>query len=158
MQAEKAALAARILDYLESHHILTMATISKRLHPDATALEYVHEKFIVYVAVHKNSQKVMNIEHNTHVALEIHDPTPIDAHHVPKIQAIQAYGKASIIRPKDSTFLEKLELFRTRFPIFKRVKPESRIILEFRPETIYFLDYQQKLFHRDRFDVESRTK
>lgn len=138
-----------VLEYLQAHSILTMATASASGEPDATALEYVNDGLDVYVTVRPGSRKVQYLLENPRVFFEIHDDIPIDARSIRSLRAVQATCSASILRSGDPGFDEAFQLFEKKFPVFTSVPRSSRHVLKFTPKRAWFLNYKDKLFHRD---------
>jgi nitroimidazol reductase NimA-like FMN-containing flavoprotein (pyridoxamine 5'-phosphate oxidase superfamily) len=52
-----------ILDVLQAHNILTLATIREDGYPQATTVGYVHEDLILYIGTFAHAQKATNIQH-----------------------------------------------------------------------------------------------
>lgn len=143
-----------VLDYLQTHSLLTMATASKDGEPDATALEYSQEKFEVYVTVRPTSRKVIYLRENPRVFYEIHDPTPIERDAIKNLRAIQAIASVDILESTDPNFNEAFELMVKKFPVFAKMNREKRILLHFKPKKIWLLNYQRKMFDREELDFE----
>lgn len=142
-------LRNEVLNYLSTHRILTMATVDKDGVPDATALEYVNDEFVVLVSVRPRSKKIQNISVNNQVFYEIHEDVPIDLEHIGKVKAIQCLAGGSIIYPDDPDYQGKFQLFEKKFPAFSKIPKNRRVILKFVPKSIWFLNYEKKMFHRD---------
>ena len=142
-------LNREVIEYLSSHRILTMATADKEGNPDATALEYVNDQFIVFVSVRPGSKKIQNIKENPRVFYEIHDDIPIDFDHVQKVKAIQTLAEGQIIVPVNPEYQIVFLLFEKKYPIFSKIPKNKRILLKFVPKKIWFLNYAKKMFHRD---------
>jgi general stress protein 26 len=149
-------LKQNILEYLNSHRILTMATASSDGIPDATALEYANhrDKFVVYVSVRPKSRKVANIEENPVVFYEIHEDMEITMENVQNLKAIQCSAIPIILNKDDEGFDEAFDVMEKKFPVFRRIPREKRVILEFKPEKIWYLNYREKMFHRDELIFE----
>jgi hypothetical protein len=147
-------LEINVIDYLLTHRILTMATASSDGIPDATALEYASDEFIVYVSVRKNSRKVSNIEENPIVFYEIHEDMEITMENVQNLKAIQCSASPQILDKDDEGFHEAFDLMEKKYPVFNRVPREKRVILKFTPRKIWYLNYKDKMFHRDEISFE----
>jgi nitroimidazol reductase NimA-like FMN-containing flavoprotein (pyridoxamine 5'-phosphate oxidase superfamily) len=63
--------AAFILDLLQTHEVLTLATVREDGWPQATSVGYVNEGLTLYVATGAYAQKALNIRHNEKVSVAI---------------------------------------------------------------------------------------
>ncbi|NMC07751.1 MAG: pyridoxamine 5'-phosphate oxidase family protein [Candidatus Lokiarchaeota archaeon] len=144
-----------IVDYLQCHRILTMATATKDGDPDATALEYTNDGVAVYVSCRPGSRKVENILENPRVFYEVHDDIEITRESVKKLKAVQVAASATVLRPGMQGFDHAFSLLVAKFPVFSTMQMDSRVILKFTPRKAWFLDYKRKFFHRDEVSFES---
>lgn len=149
-QRSRSEIMVDILNYLEDHSILTMATCNLDAVPDATALEYVSIREKVYVTCRPSSRKVSNINENPKVAYEIHDDIPINKQSIKNLQALQVFATGKVLKHEESEFRKAFEAMKAKFPIFNKVNEESRAILCFSPVDIWFLNYARKFFLRER--------
>lgn len=150
----KDEIIADSLNYFKNHDILTMATSSLHGDPDASALEYANDGLNVYVSCRLNSKKVKYIKENPKVFYEIHDNTKIDLENMLKMQALQVFASAEVIKPEDPRFNDSFNVMLKKFPVFSNLKKDSRVILLFKPKIIWFLNYREKFFHRDMVSFE----
>ena len=67
------ALRVKILDVLQSQHLMTLATIRPDGYPQATILNYMNDGLTLYFATDAASQKVGNIKLNDKVPIAIAD-------------------------------------------------------------------------------------
>ena len=148
-------LKKNIFDYLKSHRILTMATASSDGAPDATALEYANDEFIVYVSVRPKSRKVSNIEENPQVFYEIHEDMEITMKNVQNLKAIQCAAIPEVLDKNDEGFHEAFDVMEKKFPVFSNIPREKRVILKFTPKKIWYLNYRERMFHRDELNFEN---
>ncbi|MBN2156842.1 MAG: pyridoxamine 5'-phosphate oxidase family protein [Candidatus Lokiarchaeota archaeon] len=151
---EQDKLKQKVLHYLNTHRILTMATASSNGTPDATALEYANDGFIVIVAVRPNSKKVQNIKENPHVFYEIHEDIEITLENVQNLQALQVSATPNILTYGGEGFNDNFDIMEKKFPVFNRIPRHKRVILEFTPKKIWFLNYAESMFHRDELNFE----
>jgi general stress protein 26 len=135
--------------YLEIHNVMTMATASLNGEPDASALEYASDGLNTYVSTRPTSKKVQFINQNPKVFYEVHDTTKIDLDSILNMQALQVSASAEIIQPSNSRFNNAFDIMLKKFPVFSKLKKESRVILLFKPKIVWFLNYREKFFHRD---------
>ncbi len=152
---ENSELKDAILKYLETHRILTMATASSDGMPDATALEYANNEFTVYVSVRPKSRKVSNIEENPYVFWEIHDDMEITMENVQNLKALQCSAIPEALTSSDEGFQEAFYIMEKKFPVFSRIPREKRVILQFKPKKIWYLNYKERMFHRDELNFEN---
>jgi general stress protein 26 len=155
---ERAEIIEKSIEYLETHRILTMATASKDGAPDATALEYASDGLDVYVSCRPDSRKVQNIVDNPRVFYEIHDDIEITKENVKKLKALQVVATPVVLHPEDPDFDAVFNKMVAKFPVFSTMKKDSRVILHFKPRKMWYLNYQQKFFHRDEVDLENDDK
>ncbi len=149
-------LKHKILEYLKSHRILTMATASSDGIPDATALEYANNGFMVYVSVRHKSRKVANLKENPAVFYEIHEDMEITMENVQDVKAMQCSATPEILTSDDEGFHEAFDVMERKYPVFSRIPREKRVILQFSPKKIWFLNYKEKMFHRDELNFENQ--
>lgn len=69
------ALKVKILDVLEHHNVMTLATIRPDGFPQATTVNYVHDDLIMFFATDAASQKARNIKLNNKVSVAIASET-----------------------------------------------------------------------------------
>lgn len=148
-------IISKATEYLRSHNILTMATASLEGEPDATALEYVNKGCVVYVTVRPDSIKVKNIEENPRVFYEVHEDIPITMESIKKLEAIQVAATAKVISHNHQEFDRIFALMVQKFPIFEKISHDTRLILKFSPKKLWYLNYREKLFHRDEVSFPS---
>lgn len=65
------ALRSRILEVLQRHHAMTLATIRPDGYPQATTVNYIHDALTLYFATAASSQKAGNIKLNNKVSVAI---------------------------------------------------------------------------------------
>ena len=65
------ALRTQILEFLQNHGTLTLATLREDGWPQATTVAYANSGMVLYVATGADAQKVRNIRHSEKVSLTI---------------------------------------------------------------------------------------
>ena len=65
------ALKAKILDVLESQHLMALATVRPDGYPQATMVNYIHDGLTLYFGADATSQKAGNIKINAKVSVAI---------------------------------------------------------------------------------------
>lgn len=134
-----AALRSKILDLLERHHMMTLATIRPDGFPQATTVNYVHEGFNLYFATDATSQKAGNIKINNKVSVAIASETE-DFY---KLRGLSMSGLAARVGDRQRAHELSLKLFRT-LPQSKRLVPEDPkqlAVYEIVPVAIALVDY-----------------
>jgi len=138
----------QILDIIDEHRIMTIATVRPDGYPQATTVTYVHDGLALYFACGRSSQKVSNIRQNPRVSLTIdHDEEDVN-----RIRGISLGGRAEVLAPDGPEYRRALELMATRFPELKTV-PESEMqeiaVVKVVPEVISLLDYTKGFGHTE---------
>jgi len=133
------ALKARIIEILQSQHLMTLATIRPDGYPQATILNYINDGLTLYFATDATSQKAGNIKLNNKVSVAIASQTE-DFH---KLSGLSLSGTAARILNKDAAEELALRLFRT-LPQSKRFVPQDPgqlAIYAITPVAISLIDY-----------------
>ncbi|HOO41587.1 MAG TPA: pyridoxamine 5'-phosphate oxidase family protein, partial [Syntrophales bacterium] len=108
----------RIADYLSSHNIMTLATVSPEGMPAVRTLEYASNGAIVYFATFGGSKKIEHIRKNPHVAYTVDE----DYRDWMTIQGVKIEGVATILSDPDS--IEQAERFyMAKFPFVADFPP-----------------------------------
>ncbi len=133
------ALRAKILDVLESQHVMALATVRPDGYPQATMVNYIHEGLTLYFATDATSQKAGNIKMNAKVSAAIAGETA-DFY---KLRGLSLSGLAK--RVTDTQRAEELclRLFR-RLPQSRRfvpADPGQLAVFEIEPVAISLVDY-----------------
>ena len=66
---------SRILEILQCHHAMTLATIRPDGYPQATTVNYAHDNLTLFFATDAASQKAGNIKRNNKVSIAIASET-----------------------------------------------------------------------------------
>ena len=133
------ALRAKVLDVLQRHHMMTLATIRSDGFPQATTVNYVHDGFNLYFATDAASQKAGNIKINNKVSVAIASETD----NFYKLRALSLSGLATRVGEKQKAQELALNLFRL-LPQSKRFVPEDPrqlAVFEIVPVVIALVDY-----------------
>src|SRR5665647_2617869 len=113
-------LRAKILDVLQSQHLLTLATIRPDGYPQATIVNYINDGLTLYFATDAASQKVGNIKLNNKVSIAIASQTE----NFYKLSGLSMSGIATRIQKNETAEEILLRLFR-RLPQSKRYVPQD---------------------------------
>jgi nitroimidazol reductase NimA-like FMN-containing flavoprotein (pyridoxamine 5'-phosphate oxidase superfamily) len=137
----------KILELLEQHRLMTVATNRSDGWPQATTVGYVNDGLTIYFLCSPQSQKAQNIGRDNRISLTIdHDTTdPL---------AITGLSMAAQAQPvTDPTEAAKATgLLGKRYPeyaAFPMPKPEEVLIVRVVPKVISILDYAKGFGHSD---------
>lgn len=133
------ALRAKILEVLQSQHLMTLATIRPDGFPQATIVNYIHDGLTLYFASDAASQKAANIRLNNKVSVAIASQTE-DFY---KLRGLSMSGVATRILQKETAEELSLSLFR-RLPQSKRFVPQHPkqvAVFSIAPVAITLVDY-----------------
>lgn len=144
-----AALQARILELLDQHRTMSLATLRPDGWPQATTVGFAHEGLTLYFLCGPDSQKASNLAHDDRVSLTID-------HDTPQVMDITGLSMAAYAqRVLDRAELEKaLQLLLQRYPEQQSLpgpmpKPEELCIFRVQPKVISVLDYSKGFGHTD---------
>lgn len=135
------ALKSKILDVLQSHHTMVLATVRSDGYPQATTVTYIHDDFTLYFAVDLASQKAGNIKLNNKVSVAIAS----EEQNFYKLRGLSMSGKATRVMDERRAEELTLRLFRT-LPQSRRFVPEDPkqlAVFEITPVAISLIDYAQ---------------
>jgi uncharacterized protein YhbP (UPF0306 family) len=133
------ALKTKILDVLQRHHVMTLATIRPDGYPQATTVNYIHDDLILYFATDAASQKAGNIKLNNKVSVAIADRTE----NFYKLRGLSMSGLATRVTESHAAEGLALRLFRA-LPQSKRFVPEDLkqlAVFMIEPVAIALVDY-----------------
>jgi nitroimidazol reductase NimA-like FMN-containing flavoprotein (pyridoxamine 5'-phosphate oxidase superfamily) len=139
----------RILELLDQHRIMTIATLRPDGWPQATTVGYVNEGLTLYFLCGLDSQKAANLAHDDRVSLTID-------HDTPDLMAITGLSMAARAQPvADQAEAEKvLRLLPSKYPAQTNLpvpmpKPGDVRIFRLTPTVISVLDYCKGFGHTD---------
>ena len=133
------ALKSKILEVLQSHHTMALATIRPDGYPQATTVCYVHDEFTLYFAIDAASQKAGNIKLNNKVSVAIAS----EDQDFYKLRGFSMSGIATRVVDERRAEELSLRLFRA-FPQSKRFVPEDPkqlAVFEITPVAVSLVDY-----------------
>jgi len=133
------ALKSKILEVLQSHHTMALATIRPDGYPQATTVYYIHDEFTLYFAVDAASQKAGNIKLNNKVSVAI----ATEDQDFYKLRGFSISGIATRVVDERRAEELSLRLFRA-FPQSKRFVPEDPkqlAVFEITPVAVSLVDY-----------------
>ena len=147
----KRELKKLIVDLLNEHRIMTIATNREDGWPQATVVGYANDGLIVYCVVARDSQKYANIKRDPRVSLTV-------AKDYPQPLLIKGLSMAaSAVESTDPTERRHVaEILYKRYPEYKIMPPPDPAampLLRITPEIISVLDYSKGFGHTDLVSV-----
>ena len=143
----KQAFKRQIVDLLDQHRIMTIATNRPDGWPQATVVGYANDGLIVYCLVASDSQKYANIMRDPRVSLAIARDVP---------QPLQITGLSMSARAvdvlDDGERAHVGEILYKRYPEYKVMPPPDPAairLLRLTPEVVSVLDYSKGFGHSD---------
>ena len=137
----------QIVDLLDEHRIMTVATNRTDGWPQATVVGYANDGLIIYCFVARDSQKFSNIMRDPRVSLAIARdyPQPL------QIKGLSIAAQAVVIEDKGEIDHAN-EILLRRYPEYKvmpRPDPAAVPMLRITPEVVSILDYSKGFGHTD---------
>lgn len=141
------AFKRQIIDLLDQHRIMTIATNRPDGWPQATVVGYVNDGLIVYCIISSDSQKFANITHDPRVSLAIAKdyPQPL------QIKGL-SIGAQAVVTTDPGEREHVNELLLKRYPEYKIMPPPDPAampLLRITPEVVSILDYSKGFGHTD---------
>lgn len=146
-----ALIRQKILSLLQTHRIMTIATLRPDGWPQATTVGYVHDDLTLWFLCGLDSQKAKNLAHDDRVSLTIDHDTP----DLLSITGLSMSARAQ--RVTDRAEARKvLDMLPLRYPDapattaqMKLPAPEEIAVFRVVPEVISVLDYTKGFAHTD---------
>ena len=137
----------QIIDLLNEHRIMTVATNRPDGWPQATVVGYANDGLIVYCFVARDGQKFANIAVDPRVSLAIAKdyPQPL------QIKGLSIAAKAVVVEDEGERLHAGAILLR-RYPEYKVMPPPDPAavpMLRITPEIVSILDYSRGFGHAD---------
>ncbi len=143
-----------ILDMLQAHNILTLATVREDGYPQATTVGYVHEGLTLYIGTFAQAQKVTNIRRCPKVSLTIDR----DYDDWSQIKGLSMGGTAEILTDPE-TIARVAALFTAKFPQIAAlpvpIDPATVVFLKVTPSVISVLDYTKGFGHTELVSLDA---
>lgn len=143
----KRAFKRQIIELLDRHRIMTIATNRPDGWPQATVVGYCNDGLIVYCLVGRDSQKFANIARDSRVSLTIANDYP---------QPLQIKGlsiAAEAVETTDPGEREHVrEILLKRYPEYKIMPPPDPAtvpLVRITPQVASILDYSKGFGHTD---------
>lgn len=140
---------AQILEIMDAHRIMTVATLRSDGWPQATTVGFAHEDLTLYFLCGTESQKAKNVARDQRVSITIDHDEP----QVMKIRGLSMAGRAS--RIEDAKEAERvMGLLIARYPQQSQspgeLPPASAVaIFKVTPIVISLLDYAKGFGHAE---------
>ncbi|WP_018952882.1 pyridoxamine 5'-phosphate oxidase family protein [Thioalkalivibrio sulfidiphilus] len=149
------ALRNKILNLLDEHRIMSVATLRPDGWPQVTTVGYVHDGLTLYFLCGLDSQKARNLAHDNRVSLTIdHDTADLMA-----ISGLSMAAHAEPVGDRDEA-QKVLDLLAQAYPEQDTSKldiemptPEDVRIFRVTPTVISVLDYSKGFGHTDLVEV-----
>jgi len=140
-------LKSKILELLDQHRLMTVATNRPDGWPQATTVGYVNDEMTIYFLCSPQSQKAANLARDNRISLTIDQD-------VSDPMAITGLSMAAHAQPvTDPTEVAKaMNLLQTRYPEYAAMpmpKPEEIAVYRVLPKVISVLDYSIGFGHSD---------
>jgi len=140
------SLRSLILELLQRHNILTLATLREDGWPQATTVAYANDHMTIYVATGADAQKVRNIRRDHRVSLTIDHDTP-DWN---RIQGLSMAATAETVTSL-SEIHHATGLLKKKFPaLLEFGDPEQQrgwAFLKITPRIVSVIDYTKGFGH-----------
>lgn len=145
-----ASMHRRIIDLLDSHRVMTIATLRPDGWPQATVVGYVNEGLTLYFLCGLDSQKAANIARDERVSVTVAS----DPDDVMRITGLSMAARAHpVLDPAEAARI--IALLPSRYPLqtvplpFPMPTPEQVRIVRVQPTVVSVLDYTQGFGHTD---------
>ena len=145
-----ASMHRRIVDLLDSHRVMTIATLRPDGWPQATVVGYVNEGLTLYFLCGLDSQKAANIARDERVSITVGS----DPDDVMRITGLSMAARAHpVLDPAEAARI--IALLPSRYPLqtvplpFPMPTPEQVRIVRVQPTIVSVLDYTQGFGHTD---------
>ncbi|HZD91150.1 MAG TPA: pyridoxamine 5'-phosphate oxidase family protein [Pseudolabrys sp.] len=137
----------QIVDLLNQHRIMTIATNRADGWPQATVVGYANDGLIIYCLIARDSQKLANIARDPRVSLAIANDVP---------QPLMIKGLSIAARVEEVTDAGErehvAEVLLKRYPEYKvmpRPDPAAVPVMRLTPQIVSVLDYSKGFGHSD---------
>jgi nitroimidazol reductase NimA-like FMN-containing flavoprotein (pyridoxamine 5'-phosphate oxidase superfamily) len=134
----------KILNVLDQHRVLTIATLRPDGWPQATTVVYANEGLTIFFVCDPASQKATNLARDDRVSLTIDHETP----QVTEITGLSMAAHAqAVVNPAEAG--KALHMLRLKYPLLPVPMPEDVRIFRVTPTIISVIDYSKGFGHTD---------
>lgn len=148
-----AALRSKILEILDRHRILTLATLRSDGWPQATTVGYVSEGLTLFFMTGRQTQKFKNLARDNRVSLTVDSDTRDPVAITGLSMAARAIPLTDEARIRDILFSKLPQKYPEYTDLMKDVNVPEIAVFEIRPEVISVLDYSKGFGHTDQILV-----
>jgi nitroimidazol reductase NimA-like FMN-containing flavoprotein (pyridoxamine 5'-phosphate oxidase superfamily) len=143
----KSQFKRQIVDLLNQHRIMTIATNRPDGWPQATVVSYANDGLIIYCRISRDSQKCANIARDPRVSLAIAKdyPQPLQI----KGLSIAAHAFEVTDRGERDHAAEVLLQRYPEYKVMPRLDPAAVPTFRLTPEFVSILDYSKGFGHSD---------
>jgi len=137
----------QIVELLDEHRIMTVATIRPDGWPQATVVGYANDGLIIYCFIARDGQKFANIASEPRISLAIAKdyPQPL------QIKGLSLAAKAVVVEDEGERE-HAISILLRRYPEYKVMPPPDPAavpMLRITPEIVSILDYSKGFGHSD---------
>src|SRR5689334_15138795 len=141
------SIRQKVIELLDQHRLMTVATIRPDGWPQATTVGYVNDGLTIYFLCGPQSQKAQNIARDNRISLTID-------HDTNDPMAITGLSMAAHAQPvtDQNEVAKALALLIKRYPeyaAYPSPKPEDIQVYRVMPKVISILDYSKGFGHTD---------
>ena len=150
----KTGLREFILDFLDRHGILTLATNRQDGWPQATTVSYVNDGLVLYAFISRLSQKYQNIQRDPRSSIAIAG----EFRDASQIRGLSMAVRADFVLDRRD-FDHVLDMFLKRHPelkAFAHPNPAMAPLIRMVPEWISVIDYSDTFGHTELTRVSAR--
>ena len=143
----KHAFKRQIIDLLDEHRIMTIATNRADGWPQATVVSYANDGLIIYCFIGRDSQKYANITRDPRVSIAIAN----DYRQPLQIKGLSMAARLQFVEDQGEID-HAAEILLRRYPEYKvmpRPDPAAVPMLRITPEVVSILDYSKGFGHSD---------
>lgn len=153
-----AGVRNKILELLDEHRIMTLATLRPDGWPQATTVGYVSDGLTLYFMCGRESQKAANIARDNRVSLTIdHDTTDPMA-----ISGLSMAARAVPVTDEAKIRAAVMERMPGKYPEYGAMMKDLDLadvaVFEVRPEVVSVLDYTKGFGHTDETPVAAADR
>lgn len=149
-----ASIRAQILELLDEHRIMSLATLRPDGWPQATTVGYVNDGLTLYFLCGKESQKAKNLARDSRVSLTIDRDTsdPLG------IRGLSMAGRATVVPDQVQIKQTVRAMLPKKYPEYGSMMEtedlSSVVVFKVAPEVISVLDYTKGFGHCELVTVE----
>lgn len=137
----------RIIELLDEHRIMSLATNRPDGWPQATVVGYANDGLIIYCFVARDGQKFANVTADPRVSIAIANDYPLPL----QIKGLSMAARVVVVEDPGET-AHGMALLLRRYPEYKVMpKPDPAAVpmLRITPEVVSILDYSKGFGHAD---------